>query len=86
MEELVEGFDRFRARSWFLWPMQLLPIRRREAMYALYDFCREVDDIADGEASRSSKQTLLFSHRSDPEKVRRLRGQSSALAGLALAS
>jgi len=27
-----------------------------------------------------------FSHRSDPEKVRRLRGQSSALAGLALAS
>jgi phytoene synthase len=43
--------------------MQLLPVRRREAMYALYAFCREVDDIADGEASRSLKQTLLLNWR-----------------------
>ena len=50
MEELVERFDRFREGSWFSWPIQLLPVRRREAMYALYAFCREVDDIADGEA------------------------------------
>jgi phytoene synthase len=28
-------------------------------MYALYAFCREVDDIADGEASRALKLTLL---------------------------
>jgi phytoene synthase len=34
-------------------------------MYALYAFCREVDDIADGEASRSSKQTLLLNWRSE---------------------
>ncbi|MDD3182828.1 MAG: presqualene diphosphate synthase HpnD [Alphaproteobacteria bacterium] len=27
--------------------MSVLPIPRREAMYALYAFCREVDDIAD---------------------------------------
>jgi phytoene/squalene synthetase len=39
----------------FFWPIQLLPVQRREAMYALYAFCREVGDIADGEASRSLK-------------------------------
>lgn len=31
----------------FLWAMRILPKERREAMYALYAFCREVDDIAD---------------------------------------
>ena len=51
MEELVEEFGRFREGSRFLWPMRLLPARRREAMRALYAFCREVDDIADGEAT-----------------------------------
>ncbi len=53
------------AGSSFFWPMQLLPIRRREAMYALYAFCREVDEVADGEASRSLKQTLLLNWRSE---------------------
>jgi phytoene synthase len=51
--------------SSFFWPMQLLPAPRREAMYALYAFCRELDDIADGEASRSLKQTLLLNWRSE---------------------
>jgi squalene synthase HpnD len=53
------------AGSSFLSAMRLLPVRRREAMYALYAFCREVDDIADGEASRSLKQTLLLNWRSE---------------------
>jgi len=43
--------------------MQLLPARRREAICALCAFCRELDDIADGEASRSLKQTLLLNWR-----------------------
>jgi len=33
----------------FYWAMRLLPQHRRNAMYAVYAFCREVDDIADGE-------------------------------------
>ena len=53
------------AGSSFFWAMQLLPYQRREAMYALCAFCREVDDIADGEASRSLKQTLLLNWRSE---------------------
>lgn len=36
------------AGSSFYWPMRLLPVRRRIGMFALYAFCRAVDDIADG--------------------------------------
>jgi presqualene diphosphate synthase len=53
------------ARSSFFWAMQLLPAQRREAMQALYAFCREVDDIADGEASHALKQTLLSNWRGE---------------------
>ena len=31
----------------FYWAMRLLPKQRRDGMYAVYAFCREVDDIAD---------------------------------------
>jgi presqualene diphosphate synthase len=43
----------------FFWAMQLLSRQRREAIYGLYNFYRELEDIADGDASRSLKQTLL---------------------------
>jgi phytoene synthase len=45
--------------------MQLLPHQRREAMYALYAFCREVDDIADGDATQALKDVLLSDWRSE---------------------
>jgi phytoene synthase len=35
----------------FYWAMRLLPKPRREGMFAVYAFCREVDDIADDEES-----------------------------------
>ncbi len=31
----------------FYWAMRMLPQERRDGMYAVYAFCREVDDIAD---------------------------------------
>jgi len=34
----------------FYWAMRLLPEERRHGMYAVYAFCREVDDIADDDA------------------------------------
>ena len=49
----------------FSWVMRLLPPQRRKAVYALYTFCCEVDDIADGEASPSLKQILLMNWRSE---------------------
>jgi phytoene synthase len=36
------------AGSSFYLAMRILPRRRREAMYAVYGFCRAVDDVADG--------------------------------------
>jgi presqualene diphosphate synthase len=38
----------------FYWAMRLLPAERRHAMYAVYAFCREVDDIADDLAEAPS--------------------------------
>lgn len=43
----------------FYWGMRILPRARREAMYAIYAFCREVDDIADGGAPASEKRAAL---------------------------
>jgi phytoene/squalene synthetase len=45
--------------------MQLLPYQRREAVHALYAFCREVDDIADSDVPRSLKDVLLSDWRSE---------------------
>ncbi len=36
-----------RSRTSFLSGMRILPKPRRQAMYAIYAFCREVDDVAD---------------------------------------
>jgi phytoene synthase len=53
------------AGSSFFWAIQLLPARRRQALRALYVFCREVDDVADGEASHALKETLLSKWRGE---------------------
>ena len=39
--------------------MRLLPRRRREAIFAVYAFCRVVDDIADGHAAPAEKSEAL---------------------------
>jgi presqualene diphosphate synthase len=82
MEELVERFGRLREGCWFLWPMQLLPVQRRDAIYALYAFCREVGDIADGKASRSLKQALLLNWRSEIAHLFAGRPQHDVTRGL----
>jgi len=43
----------------FYWAMRLLPRDRRNGMYAVYAFCREVDDIADGERPVEHKLAAL---------------------------
>ena len=44
--------------SSFYTAMRVLPERRREAMLALYDFCRAVDDIADERGPATASQRL----------------------------
>jgi squalene synthase HpnD/squalene synthase HpnC len=45
--------------SSFFAAMGVLPRPRRAAMYAIYAFCREVDDIADGDAPPEAKRRQL---------------------------
>ncbi len=47
-EAPAEGRSQVQGSSFYA-AMRLLPAPEREAMYAVYDFCRQVDDIADDE-------------------------------------
>lgn len=58
-----------RSGSSFLWGMRLLPKPRREAMYAIYAFCREVDDIADDTGPAAEKLQRLASWREEIERL-----------------
>jgi hypothetical protein len=49
----------------FAWAIHILSAQRRQALRALYAFCREVADIADGEASHALKETLLGNWRGE---------------------
>jgi phytoene synthase len=43
----------------FFWAMRRLPTEKRQAMYAIYAFCREVDDIADDPGEETEKRLKL---------------------------
>ena len=53
----------------FYWAMRLLPKHRRDGMYAVYAFCREVDDIADGEQPVECKIAALAAWREAPAEA-----------------
>ena len=57
------------AKSSFYTAMRLLPEDRRNGMYAIYAFCREVDDIADEPAAQDEKQRGLASWRAEIEAI-----------------
>ncbi len=48
-----------KASSSFYWAMRILSKPKRDAMFAVYAFCRAVDDVADGNIEYSVKQTAL---------------------------
>ena len=66
----------------FYWAMRLLPRDRRNGMYALYAFCREVDDVADDSAPVAEKKTALDAWREEIDRV--YAGRPSRLVGRAL--
>tara|TARA_B100000676_G_scaffold312975_1_gene390315 strand:- start:6317 stop:7096 length:780 start_codon:yes stop_codon:yes gene_type:complete len=49
--------------------MRILPEQRRDAMFAVYAFCREVDDIADGDDPPDTKRAHLDRWRRDIDKL-----------------
>ncbi len=46
------------AHSSFYSAMRILPEKQREGMFALYGFCREVDDIADDRGPATAAERL----------------------------
>ncbi len=64
--------------------MRVLPKARREAMYAIYAFCRAVDDIVDEPGPRTGKLAALEAWRGEIENLyqgRPTRPVTRALAG-----
>jgi phytoene synthase len=52
--------------SSFYLAMRLMPVEERDAMFAIYAFCRKVDDIADdGVGTRAERHDRLTTWRSD---------------------
>jgi presqualene diphosphate synthase len=57
------------AGSSFYLAMRILPRERREGMYAVYAFCRAVDDVADGEGPREVRLGALERWRADIDRL-----------------
>lgn len=57
------------AKSSFYFAMRVLEPERRDAMYAIYGFCRAVDDIADGDGDRALRMALLDDWRRDLDEL-----------------
>lgn len=53
----------------FYWAMRMLPRHKRDAMYAVYAFCREVDDIADDPGLEDDKLRRLADWRVEIERL-----------------
>ena len=66
----IEAVRRKAAGSSFYSAMRLMPKAEREAMYAIYAFCRAVDDIADnGVGSRGERHAALEVWREDVARL-----------------
>jgi squalene synthase HpnD len=64
----VEAIVR-RAGTSFFWAMRRLEEDKRNAMYAIYAFCREVDDIADEPGDVEEKKLALGIWRGEIERL-----------------
>ncbi len=53
----------------FYWAMRILPVDKRDAIFAVYAFCREVDDIADNPGSEHDKVRRLAEWRVEIERL-----------------
>src|SRR4051812_12713070 len=55
--------------SSFYAAMRILPREQREAMFQIYSFCRQVDDIADSDGPRPERLAALQQWRDDIEAL-----------------
>ena len=73
-----------RSGSSFYWAMRLLPRVQRTAMFAVYAFCRDVDDIADDDSASDEKHARLQQWRNEINCL--FAGKSKHPIALALAN
>jgi phytoene synthase len=64
IEQIVRG-----SGTSFYWAMRLLPEAKRRAMFAIYAYCREVDDIADDPGEEATKRRRLTEWREEIDKL-----------------
>ena len=67
-DQVVADITR-KSGSSFYWAMRLLPRHKRSAMYAIYAFCRLVDDITDGDDDIEAKNLGLRLWKQNIEKL-----------------
>lgn len=67
-EAYVEAMVK-RAGTSFFWGMRRLGVTRRKGVFAVYAFCREVDDIADGDLPLEQKIQLLEAWRDEVGRI-----------------
>jgi phytoene synthase len=69
--EAEAAIGRLVARSGtsFYWAMKLLPAERRAAMFAIYAFCRAVDDVVDEPGTPAAKAAGLAGWRAEVGRV-----------------
>ncbi|MFN5690583.1 squalene/phytoene synthase family protein, partial [Bradyrhizobium sp.] len=67
LEATADSIDHGTAASGssFYAAMRILPPAQRDAMFQVYSFCREVDDIADSDGPRSERLAALQKWRDD---------------------
>ncbi len=68
--------------SSFYWAMRLMPARRRAAMFAVYAYCRELDDIADADTPLAQRRAELDGWRQEVSRI--WEGVPQTLTGRAL--
>jgi len=72
------------ARSSFYLAMRILAAEQRQAMYAVYAFCRAVDDIADDGGPRPERLAMLERWRADLAQLYAGGGSTALTQGLAV--
>jgi len=65
------GYGTAASGSSFYAAMRILPRPQREAMFQIYSFCRQVDDIADSDGPRPERLAALQQWRDDIEALYR---------------
>lgn len=69
MTETTQAHQASASPSSFYAAMRILPAAQRDAMFLIYSFCRQVDDIADSDLSPERKQSDLQQWRDDIDAV-----------------